>query len=360
MPSRGRRALIAALLTLSIAFGLVMAVRWLLGPENLARVISAWVEREWQAQLSLREAPGVRLIPRLQLSLRGVQLQRDGASIATAEELNIALPWSTLWSGTIRVESLGLRRPVLNWPELAKLMADLGEAETGPRAPSLPEIEVGLRIEDGELHSGPGAEDWHLDRITLVTTPLLDGQRFHLDAGARVRGRESRSLSLTLRTIPRASARELALDEISARLVVSPDQAPLNDGMIVEISGELLFDARGPARIDLDGRLPGWPDWLPNLLDFRSNEVVELVVRWLDDDDGPILVASLGQGEQVLEARLDGHDLNAALAVIDRPLAALLALRGQWRLNTLRIGDFSFEGLKLEVSDGTRQDPAGD
>lgn len=349
MPSRNRRILIAALLTVSVVLGLVLSVRWLLGPENLARVITAWVEREWQARLSLREAPGVRLIPRLQLSLRGVQLERDGDSIATAEELNIALPWSTLWTGGVRVESLSLRRPVLNWPALSTLLGDLAEHETGPRAPRLPQIEVGIRIEDGELYSGSDLEDWRLDRISLVTTPLLDGERFHLDAGARLRGQESRSLSLTLRTVPRGTPRELKLDDIVARLVVSPDGMPLNNGMVVEINGELLLDARGPARIDIDGRLPGWPDWLPNLLEFHTDETVELTVRWLDDQDGAVLVASLGQNGQVLEARLDGRDLRTAMAKIDRPLAALLAIRGQWRLDSLRIGELEFEGIDFDV-----------
>ncbi len=218
---RGRRAMIATGILLVLLVGVFFGARWALRPDNLARVISNWAERELGAELSFGQAPGVRLVPRLQLSLRDLNLQRGGEMIASVGELNVALPWSALWRDGLSVESLILRQPLISLPALSALLRDLSKPETPTQAPTLPQIAVGIRVEDGSLLSGPGDDAWRLDRISMVTTPLREGASFHLDAGARIQGSQNRTVSLTLNATPDSAGRALKLDGINAKLVVS-------------------------------------------------------------------------------------------------------------------------------------------
>lgn len=354
---RRRRALIVLLIVLALlAAAAVVGVRWLLGPENLARLLTGWVERELGATLTLKESPGVRLIPRLQLSLDGVRVERRGVLLASVEELNVALPWSSLWRGGLNVESLHLRRPTIAWPELSTLWRELGDDDAQRRAPTLPGIAVGLRVEDGILLSGPGDDAWRVDNIALVTTPLSDGEPFHLDAGARVRGTEARALSLTLQVRPQETADGVNLDDIAARLVVSPDGRPLDASAAMQLSGRMALHDSGPALAELTGALPGWPDWLPNLLGFDTQAPVTLTVRY--PDDAGALSLALGQDGGALTARLQAADFAPALAQIDRPLAAIAAVRGRWQLDALRAGGLSVQGLQLEVEPVPFEPPA--
>lgn len=353
---RGRRTLIVLLLVVVVIAGAALTARWLLRPENLARVITNWVEKELGAALTLSDTPGVRLIPRLQLTLEGVRLERGGALLASADELNVALPWSTLWLGNLAMESLTIRRPVIAWPELTALLRELSDADAPSRTPTLPQIAIGVRVEDGILQSGEDTDDWQLDRIALVTTPLRNGELFHLDAGARIRDTQSRVVSLSLGTRPSNRDNSLVLDDITARLVVSPENLPLAEGMTIDLGGSLQLTERGMTAIELSGHLPGWPDWLPNVLGFLPDQAIELTVRLPEGNN--VLTLALIQDQHTLSARLQADDLNAALNRLDRPLAALTTLRGQWQLDVLAAGDFRIEGIELNVESYSPEMPA--
>jgi len=359
---RGKRTLIALLALLVLAATGALTVRWLLRPDNLARVITGWVERELGAQLTLTESPGVRLVPQLQLGLEGARLERGGVLLASAEELRIALPWSTLWSGGFAIESLNIRRPVIAWPQLMTLLRELSDPAAANPVPSLPRIAVGVRVEDGTLLSGDSVDDWRMDRVSMVTTPLNGGQVFHLDAGARVRGSQSRTLSLSLRAIPTSSRSGLSLDDIALRMVISPDNLPLADGMTIDLAGALRLDESGLAHIDVSGRLPGWPDWLPDLLGFGADQPIVLTIRLQEDDDR--IGVSLVQGTHTVDARVDVRDLASALASIDRPVVALAGLRSHWTLDALSLGDVQLEGVRLDIEEQPEADaltaPAAD
>lgn len=344
---RGKRTLIALVVLLILAAGAALTVRWLLRPDNLARVITGWVDRELGAQLTLAESPGVRLIPQLQLGLEGVRLERSSVLLASAEELRVALPWSTLWSGGFNIESLSIRRPVIAWPQLMVLLRELSDPAAASQAPSLPNIAVGVRVEDGTLLSGDNADDWRIDRLSMVTTPLYGGQIFHLDAGARVRGTQSRTLSLSLRAKPSSTRNDLTLDDIALRLVISPDNLPLAEGMTIELDGSLRMGTRGLASAHLDGRLPGWPDWLPDLMGFETDQPIALTLNLGEGND--MLMLALVQGDHSVKAQADVRDLSAAWAAIDRPLAAIAALRSHWSVDALSIGDVKMEGIQIDI-----------
>ncbi len=344
---RGRRTLIVIGLLAVLAAGTVIGIRWVLRPDNVARLIGNWTERELGATLTLAEAPGVRLLPRLQVHLSGARVERDGVLAASAEELNLAMPWSVLWTGQTRVESLQLRRPVIAWPELMDLLANLSDDSGPARTPRLPRIEVGLRVEDGTLLSGDGDDDWRLDQLSLITTPMLDGEVFNLDAGARLRGRQSRALSFTLRTRPRNDATGIALEDTQLRWVVSPDGQPLSDGLGMELSGRLHLDAIGLNHVDLAGTLPAWPDWLPDPLGLDPNLPVSIAFR-LDEGDNELRF-ELSQGSQHFQAELAADEANMALAQLGNPIAAIAAIRGEWRLQALEIGAARIEGIELDV-----------
>lgn len=344
---RGRRAMIATGVVLVLIAAVFFGARWALRPDNLARVISNWAERELGAELSFGQAPGVRLVPRLQLSLSDLSLQRNGELIASIGELNVALPWSALWRDGLTVESLALRQPLISLPALSSLLRDLSKPETPAQAPTLPQIAVGIRIEDGTLLSGPGDDAWRVDRISMVTTPLREGASFHLDAGARVQGSQNRTVSLTLNATPDSVGRELQLDQINAKLVVSPDNQQLDAALAMQLEGRIHLDRDGLALVDLDGEVPGWPDWLPNVLDFGTDRPTQLVIRWLQPDQP--LTLRLGQDQRALEATLDANDLQAAVALADRPLLALSAVRSRWQLDSLAVAGVRLEGIRIEV-----------
>lgn len=355
---RGRRALIVAGILVAMLATAFFGVRWALRPDNLARVISNWTERELGAQLQFGQAPGVRLVPRLQLSLSDLTLERNGELIASVGELNVALPWSALWRDGLNVESLALRQPTIALPALNSLLRDLSAPEEPSQAPTLPRIAVGIRIEDGSLLSGPGDDAWRLDRISMVTTPLREGATFHLDAGARLRGTQNRTVSLTLNATPESVDRSLRLEGIDAKLVVSPDNQQLDAALAMQLRGRAHIDRDGLALIELDGETPGWPDWLPNLLDFSADQPAQLAVRWLDA--GQPLLITLGQNERTLEARIDADDLKAALALMDRPLLALSAVRSQWRLDSLVVAGVRLEGIRVDVVAEDDEQPANE
>src|SRR5690606_40615208 len=65
---RGRRTLIVLAVAAALAGAAILAVRWVLRPDNVARMIAAWSGRQLGATLTLAESPGVRLLPRLQRS----------------------------------------------------------------------------------------------------------------------------------------------------------------------------------------------------------------------------------------------------------------------------------------------------
>jgi hypothetical protein len=345
---RGRRAWIALAVLVVLLAGATLAIRSAIKPENLARTITAWVERELDATLTLEQAPALRLVPRLQLDMAGVRLERNGSLLASVGELRIAMPWSSLWRGGLAVESLTLRRPTIAWPALTQLLSELSDPDAPARTPRLPRIAVGLRIEDGTLLSGPNDGDWRLDQVSILTTPLQNGEPFHIDAGARLRGGQARTVSLTLRGRPSNASTGLDLDALVGRIVISPDSRPLGDGMTIDLDGFVRVDSSGIGAAELAGRLPGWPDWVPNMLGYATDQPVALSLRRSAGE--AVLVASLTQDDKVLSARLQAADLMAALALADRPLAALAALRSVWQLDALALGDVRIEGIRLEIA----------
>lgn len=347
---RGRRTLIVLILIGVLFVGATITVRWLLRPENLTRVITGWVERELGASLTLADAPGVRLVPRLQLSLDGVRLERNGALLASAEELRVALPWSALWRDTLAMESLSLRRPVIAWPQLTTLLDELSDPDRPSRVPALPQLAVGMRVEEGTLLSGDSdnAEAWRIDQISLVTTPLLTGEVFHLDAGARIQDGEQRTVSLSLQARPTNRSDSLTIEDAAMRVVISPADLPLSQGMTIELNGSTRIDADGLAEASLAGRLPGWPDWLPNTFGFEQTQPIALDIA-LPANAGELTLA-LSQHQHRLDARLQADDIDDAFKRIAQPLHALANLRSQWRLDALSFGNVRVEGIEIDVA----------
>lgn len=346
---------LAAAGLLLVLLGLA-ASQWLLHPDNLARLLVGRVARDYGATLILGHDPALRLVPRLQLDLREVRLERDGRLLASVDELRVALPWSALWRGGLTVESLSLRRPVIAWPALRDLLGER-DAPTPARStvPRLPRVAVGLRVEDATLLSGDGDGDWRLDRVSLLTTPIADGEPFHVDAGVRIRGSQSRTVSMTARGRAGDGAEGIDLDDLVMRLVVSPDNLPLDQGIPVDLSGFLRIGRDGVAAADIAGQLHGWPEWLPNPLAFADDRPIAL---WLRRTAGEsVLVATLSQDERSLEARLLAADLAATVARITHPLDALTALRGRWSLDQAQLGAAQLEGITLEVVDTPEATP---
>ncbi|MCK9489773.1 MAG: hypothetical protein M0Q42_10340 [Xanthomonadales bacterium] len=368
--------LLAIALTLAfLAGGVVMTVRWLLGPENLAQVISGWVERELGAELSLGQPPGIRLVPRLQLTLDTIRIDRDGESLAAIDQLSLALPWSVLWRDGLRVESLNLRGPEISWPALTQLLAGFTDERDAERTPRLPQIAVGIRVENGTLLSGSTDEPWRIERISLVTTPLRSGRSFHLDAGARLRGNQVRTVSLTLTTRPAQANGRLQLDELAGRIIISPDNQPPAAEATIAIDGRVHLAEGGIALVDLDGTLPGWPDWAPDVLGFQADAPIAATARLTET--GAPLALSLEQpapeaesasrsssasppSMRTLAISIDPDSINAALSQLDRPLLAIGELHLQAAMNHLGIGPVQLHGLRLEIGPQGTDADSGD
>ncbi|MBX3726733.1 MAG: hypothetical protein KF823_12545 [Xanthomonadales bacterium] len=349
MPGLGRRLLAVAALLAVLAGATFLTARWLLRPDNLARTLVAWVERELDATLVLDAPPGLRLVPRLQLTLEQVRVERAGQPLAAARELRLALPWSALWNGGLAVDSLLLRRPELDWQGLLALLRDLQPASpASPRRTSLPSIAVGLRVEDGVLSSGvAGNGGWRLDQVSLVTTPLRDGRTFRIDAGARLRGETTRTLSLSAAGRPQTGAEGLRLDELSIRLVVGAADGPLDQGVVVETSGALTLADGAIAAADLQLRVPAWPDGVPLPPGVQAGVPVGLTLVLPSGAESADL--DLRQDGLALHARLHASELQQALGSLGQPLAALAAVRGHWRLDRLATGGVTIEGVELDI-----------
>lgn len=347
--SLGRRLLAVAAVLAVLAGATFLTARWLLRPDNLARTLVAWVERELDATLVLDAPPGLRVVPRLQLTLEQVRVERAGQPLAAVRELRLALPWSALWNGGLAVDSLLLRRPELDWPGLLALLRDLRpDAARGPRRASLPSIAVGLRVEDGVLGSGEaGAGGWRLDQVSLVTTPLRDGSTFRIDAGARLRGASTRTLSLSAAGRPQLGEDGLRVDELAVRLVVGAVDGPLDQGVVVDASGALGIAGGRLVAADLQVRLPAWPDGLPAPPGVRSDAPLALALLLAPGADQVRL--ELSQDGLALDALLHAAELQQALGTLDRPLTALAAVRGQWRLPRLAVGGVEIEGIELDI-----------
>lgn len=357
--------LLAIALTLAfLAGGAVMTVRWLLGPDHLAQVIGGWVERELDARLSLGQPPGIRLVPRLKLTLDDIGIERDGQPLAAIDQLSLALPWSALWRDGLHVESLMLRGPRVTWPALAELLAGFSDDQGTERTPTLPRIAVGIRVENGTIVADLDQQPWRIDRISLVTTPLRSGRDFHLDAGARLHGSQVRTISLTASTRPVQANDRLQLDQLATRLIISPDNQPPAADAAITLNGRVHLASAGIALIDLDGQLPGWPDWAPALPGFLADTAIAVSAR--QPQPAAPLAISLQQpatpaqpapatpdtGARSLAIVLQPDSLNQAIALRDQPLQAIAALRLQASMNQLDIGAVQLHGLRLELGTG--------
>ncbi len=157
------------LLALAVAaLAALLAVRWLMQPDNLVPLVVSQAEQAMGLEISARGASGYRLRGTPQLVLRDVTARMPGASIPMleAERVLVSVPWSTLRSrgSDTTARRLEFDAPVVRMEQLQQWLAS-----RPPSKDPVPRITRGIGISDGSLLAG----DWALHDLN-ANVPELD------------------------------------------------------------------------------------------------------------------------------------------------------------------------------------------
>jgi hypothetical protein len=342
---RRRRIIVLALVVLVpvSAFGLL---RWALQPERLGALLLARAAQATGLELAVAQPARLGIWPQLQLELVGLSARAEAtdAPLLQAERVDVSLPLSLLW----RQQELPLGEVHLRAPRFDLAAWQRWREATAPATPAplqLPDIAVDLQITNGTLHT----RDWRIDDVSLVATPLHDGQPFRLDATASLHHGESvLPLLIHLRTLPRQTSEGVMLQVES--LHVAADQAV----DVAELAGEIDLRLPDALRIALEGRVgtawPGtWPALPEQIAPYLLGQPIVLSYTGAPDFSGVAGLQSRSEQRQFgMEAA--PTELAAWLAADPRPpLPPLTA--------TLQLDTLDYEGVRLDgVS--VRIDPA--
>jgi hypothetical protein len=164
--TRRRRIVLLALAVAALAA--LLAVRWLLQPDNLVPLILSQAEQATGLEITARGESDLRLRGTPQLVLREVTARMPGAPvpILEADRVLVSVPWSTLRSrgSDTTARRLEFDAPVVRLEQLRQWLAS-----RPPSTDPVPSITRGIEISDGSLL----ADDWAL-RDLDANVPELD------------------------------------------------------------------------------------------------------------------------------------------------------------------------------------------
>ncbi|MGN6521550.1 MAG: hypothetical protein ACTHK2_19260 [Dokdonella sp.] len=148
---RRRRWWLRLLLVL-VALGIAGAflVHHYTRPQRITALLVERVRDDLGAELRLGGDAGYAFLPRLRAVLPQAELVAGGTRVLQADALRAAMPWHSLWSSQLEIESIELVRPVLDLDALQAWLAALP-----PSRSPIPDVRFALHVEDGRiLHGG--------------------------------------------------------------------------------------------------------------------------------------------------------------------------------------------------------------
>lgn len=312
-----------ALVLLLLVLGII--ARLLLRPDHVTDMVKGAIA-DAGLKLETSTPAKVSAVPKLAVELTGVQvLLPSGERVASADELRVVLPWSSVFA----------RQPVVTRLELVAPTLDLAAfgiwQESRPSGagglPPLPEFHSGIDVSGGRIGN---AGEVVIDQLDLELNRLQPGALSELVASARLA--DGRALAVELAAVPSQDQESIRLDKLDLALKSGKAQLVL--------AGELAW--LGDA--SLAAKLAG------NLSTGEGNYQVQLASA-----------PRAGGGSMFsLRAAGDGLDLDASLAPVDTwnwwqaiaegktPKLALAPITGVLVKDELVLDSLHIKGLRIE------------
>ena len=300
---RGRRWALYVGGVIVVLVLLLALLRHYLQPERLSAALLAEAEAATGLSLKLAEPADVSLWPDLHIVLRGLEARAESgaAPLLTAERVELALPWSTLWGGAIELSELRLQRPQLDRDALANWLSARPDT-VGPAAPpKLPRLAAELAISQGRVFSR-ATDSWELGEIELQLSRLLPGEDFRLSLALEYSEGELRiPLQADAAGLLHAPGMPLELTPMAVRWLDSE-----REGVeLLRLNGQLELAWPHCLQLLLEGRGRQWPEAWPALPQAAN----------APDDEYALALEFVGtpEGRGPLRARFSRNSLQAEL-----------------------------------------------
>lgn len=331
---------------------LLALLRHLMQPEYLSATLLRQAEAASGLNLRLSSPADVSLWPDLNIVMRGLEARSEvGARpLLTAERVELALPWSSLWGGEVEIQAMRLQRPRLDRDALT-VWLNAQPTAAGPARPlQLPRLSAELRVDDGSV-VGRGRGAWRIESVQLQLSRLMPGEDFRLALGfEHLDGDLQLPLSLEASGRMHGSGMPIDLSPLALRL------GGEGEAELLRLNGQLELDHPHRLGFALVGRSRHWPQHWPALpVDYAQGNgaastpsEIELSAEFRGSPDlvGPLrLTVRRGSFDSRFEA-----EASQFLAWLAQPGAGLLPpLRGEATLPLLESGSLRIEGLRIEL-----------
>lgn len=344
----------------AIIVGLILVLallRHFMQPERLSANLLAQAEAATGLDLELASAADISLWPDLNIVLRGLQARTEAGArpLLSAERVELALPWRTLWGGEIKITALRLYRPRLDRDALAGWLG-ARPTQVGPAAPArLPQLEAELLISHGSV-VGRARDAWALRDIELRLSRLLPDEDFRLSLALQVHEGETRiPLQLEAGGRLHAAGMPLELAPLALRWIDDTGED------LLRLNGQLELAWPHRLSLMLSGRGQHWPEFLPALPaaagDAEADYELGLDFRGTPNGTGPL---QLRFSRGSLQSNLDA-DFAELLTWFSQPGQRLLPpARGSASLPLLERDGLRVEGLRIELGEDTGANTATD
>ncbi|WP_419571949.1 AsmA family protein [Rheinheimera sp.] len=248
--------LVAALVLLIGA--LVLLLPQFLSSEKIWAEVSSQVEQQTGRRIQVEGTPELSLFPALGLQLKGLKFANQPGSkvsqMLTAEQLTLRLAWSSLWSGTVRIDEFVLEKPELyleknskgqaNWQLLAgdKQPAAAAAGSAPSSAAALPDLQLGdIRIVDGKLsyQDAQTGSAQQLDNLQLSIEIASLKSPLRLQGEADYRGKTQKL--------------DLSVDHLAALLAKEPISLQLeldNDLLALKLDANYQTNLQGKLELE--------------------------------------------------------------------------------------------------------------
>lgn len=363
----------------------LLAAWWVdrqLEPTRLASTVLSAIGESQGLEITFAGTPDYALRPEPRLRLPNLVARQPGAAapLLTAQEVEVSLPWSTIWGeGPVVITRIALEAPALDLAALEAWQAS--RPDTGPF--ELPTLTRGLQVRDGRLQ-GLG---WSLEQLSIALPALLPGE----PAAAELSG-EFRQDTLAIVFTGPLQLGQAGLDSplsfegagrIRSEGLDAPWKLAFTGAMALSQSPRTLdldtlslagepplpdFEGRGALSLGdtlamhLEGALPAWPEgWppLPAPLDASTSPVaLVLDYRGADDFSDPLSLDAT-RDEAVLRSSVPVPALLAWLE--DDGGQPLPPLSGTLDAPRLVVEGVELEGVRISVGEAADEvPPAGE
>lgn len=353
----------------------LLAAWWVdrqLEPTRLANTVLSALGESQGLELSFTGTPDYALRPEPRLRIPNLVARQPGAAapLLTAREVEVSLPWDTLWGeGPVVITRIALEAPAL---DVAALQA--WQASRPPAGDfELPTLTRGLRVREGRVQ-GVG---WSLQQLSVALPALVPGEAAQAEVSGEFRQEDlalvfsgplelaQAGLDTPIRFEGAGHVRNETLDapwraRLEGTMSLSGPTKTL-DLPALEFEGEAplpAFEGRGglaygeTLSLRLAGTLPAWPDAWPALPEPLASApapiTLQLAYEGASDFSTPLQ----------LDARREGARLQATVPVPalldwldDNRGQALPPLTGTLEAPRLVVEGVELEGVRVTLEE---------